>query len=83
MLTTFLSNLGFFLINSEVEKYGATVLNGQGIANNITAVCFNLPAAFGSAVTTMVSMNIGAKYADKAKKSCYTGMLLSAITAFY
>lgn len=81
MLTTFLSNLGFFLINSEVEKYGATVLNGQGIANNITAVCFNLPAAFGSAVTTMVSMNIGAKYADKAKKSCYTGMLLSAITA--
>ena len=81
MLTTFLSNLGFFLINSEVEKYGATVLNGQGIANNITAVCFNLPAAFGSAVTTMVSMNIGAKYEDKAKKSCYTGMLLSAITA--
>ena len=81
MLTTFLSNLGFFLINSEVEKYGATVLNGQGIANNITAVCFNLPAAFGSAVTTMVSMNIGAKYADKAKKSCYTGILLSAITA--
>ena len=81
MLTTFLSNLGFFLINSEVEKYGATVLNGQGIANNIAAVCFNLPAAFGSAVTTMVSMNIGAKYADKAEKSCYTGILLSAITA--
>ena len=81
MLTTFLSNLGFFLINSEVEKYGAAVLNGQGIANNIAAVCFNLPAAFGSAVTTMVSMNIGAKYADKAEKSCYTGILLSAITA--
>lgn len=81
MLTTFLSNLGFFLINTEVEKYGASILNGQGIANNITTVCFNLPAAFGSAVTTMVSMNIGAKYADKAKKSCYTGMLLSAVTA--
>ena len=81
MLTTFLSNLGFFLINTEVEKYGATILNGQGIANNITTVCFNLPAAFGSAVTTMVSMNIGAKYADKAKKSCYTGMVLSAVTA--
>lgn len=81
MLTTFLSNLGFFLINTEVEKYGAAILNGQGIANNITTVCFNLPAAFGSAVTTMVSMNIGAKYPYKAKKSCYTGMLLSAITA--
>ena len=81
MLTTFLSNLGFFLINTEVERYGAAILNGQGIANNITTVCFNLPAAFGSAVTTMVSMNIGAKYADKARKSCYTGILMSAITA--
>ena len=81
MLTTFLSNLGFFLINSEVEKYGPAILNGQGIANNITAVCYNLPAAFGSAVTTMVSMNIGAKYAEKARKSCYMGILMSAITA--
>lgn len=81
MLSTFLTNLGFFLINSEVQKYGPVVLNGQGIANNITAVCFNMPAAFASAVTTMVSMNIGAKYADKAKKSCFIGCILSAITA--
>ena len=81
MLTTFLSNLGFFLINTEVERYGAAILNGQGIANNITTVCFNLPAAFGSAVTTMVSMNIGAKYADKARKSCYSGIIMSVITA--
>ena len=81
MLTTFLSNFGFFLINSEVEKYGQIVLNGNGIANNITAVCFNMPAAFGSAVTTMVSMNIGAQYSDKAKKSCYMGIIMSIITS--
>ena len=81
MLTTFLSNFGFFLINSEVEKYGEIVLNGNGIANNITAVCFNMPAAFGSAVTTMVSMNIGAQYAEKAKKSCYMGIIMSIITS--
>lgn len=81
MLTTFLSNFGFFLINSEVEKYGQIVLNGNGIANNITAVCFNMPAAFGSAVTTMVSMNIGAQYSDKAKKSCYMGIMMSIITS--
>ncbi len=81
MLTTFLSNFGFFLIDSEVEKYGQIVLNGNGIANNITAVCFNMPAAFGSAVTTMVSMNIGAQYAEKAKKSCYMGIMMSIITS--
>ena len=81
MLNTFLTNLGFFLINKEVERYGAAVLNGQGISNNIVNICFNFAAAFGSAVTTMVSMNIGAKYNDKARKSCYTGIIMSVITS--
>ena len=81
MLNTFLTNFGFFLINTEVEKYGAAVLNGQGISNNIVNICFNFTAAFGSAVTTMVSMNIGAKYNDKARKSCYTGIIMSVITS--
>ena len=81
MLSSLMLNLGFFLINNEVQKYGAVVLNGQGIANNITAVCFNLPSAFGSAVTTMVSMNIGAGQGDKARRSTFRGCVLSAITA--
>ncbi len=81
MLSSVMLNLGFFLINNEVEKYGPIVLNGQGIANSITSVCFILPSSFGSSVTTMVSMNIGAKQVDKAKKSCLIGCIISAITA--
>lgn len=81
MLTSLMLNLGFFLINNETQKYGAIVLNGQGIANNITAVCFNLPAAFGSAVTTMVSLNIGARQPDKARRSTMIGCVAAAITA--
>lgn len=81
MLTSLMLNLGFFLINNETQKYGAVVLNGQGIANNITAVCFNLPSAFGAAVTTMVSMNIGAGNGEKAKRSCFVGCVASVITA--
>lgn len=81
MLTSLMLNLGFFLINHETQKYGAVVLNGQGIANNISAVCFNLPAAFGSAVTTMVSINIGAGQPEKAKKSCFIGCGAAAVTA--
>ena len=81
MLSSLMLNLGFFLINNEVEKYGAVVLNGQGIANNITSICFILPSSFGSAVTTMVSMNIGAKQPEKAKKACLDGCVISAITA--
>ena len=83
MLTQMMLSLGFVLINNETQKYGAIVLNGQGIANNITSVCFNLPAAFGSAVTTMVSMNIGAGSPERAKQSAYKGCISAAITAIF
>jgi putative MATE family efflux protein len=81
MLSTVMLNLGFFLINNETAKYGSVTLNGQGIANNITSICFNLPASFGTSVTTMVSMNIGANRPENAKKTCFVGCVVSAITA--
>jgi putative MATE family efflux protein len=81
ILTSLLISFGFFLINNEVEKYGSIVLNGQGIANNITAVCFIIPASFGSSVTTMVSMNVGAENGRKAFKSCIVGCIVSAVSA--
>lgn len=83
MLTSLMLNLGFFLINNETQKYGAVVLNGQGIANNITAVCFNLPASFSAAITTMVSINIGAEQPEKAKRSCLYGCIASVIAAVF
>ncbi|TCL59847.1 putative MATE family efflux protein [Kineothrix alysoides] len=81
MLSSLMLNLGFFLINNEVEKYGSIVLNGQGIANSITSVCFILPSSFASAITTMVSMNVGAMQVKRAKYSCLIGCIVSAITA--
>ena len=81
MLNSFMLNLGFYLINSETQKYGPVVLNGQGIANNISAVCFILPGAFSASVTTMVSMYIGAGHPEKAKRSCVAGCAISAATA--
>lgn len=83
MITQMMLSLGFVLINNETQKYGAIVLNGQGIANNISSVCFNLPAAFGSAVTTMVSMNIGAGHPDRAKQSAIKGCISSALTGAF
>ena len=73
--------LGFFLINKEIERYGAVVVAAQGIASNINALCFNLPAAFSAAITTMVSMHIGAGAPQKAKRDCLLGCTTSVITA--
>ena len=81
MINSFLLNLAFFLINNESQRYGPVVLNGQGIAGNIDTVCFNLPSAFGAAVTTMVSMSVGAGNPVKAKRSCLIGCVISALTA--
>ncbi len=83
MLTSFMLNLGFYLINRETEKYGPIVLNAQGIAGNISSVCFILPGAFSAAVTTMVSMHIGSGNPDKAKRACLIGCLISAGTATF
>lgn len=81
VLNSLMLNLGFFLINNEVEKYGPVYLNGQGIANNISSICFILPSSFGSSVTTMVSMNIGAQNGKKAFRSCIAGCIVSSVTA--
>ena len=79
MLTYSLINFGFFLINMEVERYGAYVLTAQTIASNINAMCFNLPSSIGATVTTMVSMNIGARKPRNAKKSFIYGCRVSVI----
>jgi Na+-driven multidrug efflux pump len=81
MLNSFFLNLGFLLINNETQRYGPLVLTGQGIAGSITSVCFTLPGCLSSAVTMMVSMNIGAGNPGKAKRSCIAGCAASAITA--
>jgi Na+-driven multidrug efflux pump len=81
MVSSAMLNLGFLLINNEVEKYGPVVLTGQGIANNITMICFVVPSSFGSSVTTMVSMNIGAGQGGKARKSCHVGTIIGGISA--
>ena len=72
--------LGFFLINREMEPYGAVILNGQSIASNISTICFNIPGCFSAAVTTMVSMNIGSGNPKKAKRACLLGCITSAIS---
>ena len=81
MLSSVMMNLGFYLINNEVQKYGAIVLNGQGIASNITSICFAMTGAFGPTVTTMVSMNMGAGKKDRARRSMWIACGFSALTA--
>lgn len=79
MLNSMLINLGFFLINMEIVKYGENIVNAQIIASNINSLCFTLPSSISSTITTMVSMNIGLGHKKKAKKIFYLACLISLI----
>lgn len=81
MISYMLIYLGFFLINKEVEKYGAVSLNGQGIASNINSICFILPSSIGTTVTTMISMNLGIGNIKKSKTIFNYGWITSTIIA--
>ena len=74
--------LGFFLINKEVEHYGAVALNAQGIASNINSICFILPASIGTTVTSMISMNLGIGNIEKSKKY-FIAELLQVSSSLY
>ena len=81
MISYMLIYLGFFLINKEVEKYGAIALNGQGIASNINSICFILPSSIGTTVTTMISMNMGIGNEKKSKSIFKYGCITSCVIA--
>lgn len=79
MISFMLINLGFLLINMEVQKFGDTILAGFGIAGNINGLIFTLPSSMSTAVTTMISINIGINQKKKAKKIYKTAMIISVI----
>lgn len=83
MLSFMMINLGFLLINMEIEHYGRTVLAGLGIAGYINSICFQLPACISTAVTTMVSINIGIKNIKRAKEIFKVGIIISFVIAFF
>ena len=76
--------LGFFLINKEMEKFGAVALNAQGIASNINAICFILPSSIGTTVSSMISINMGIGNVKKSKNvfkiGWITGIILAILT---
>lgn len=83
MLSFMMINLGFLLINMEIEHYGRTVLAGLGIAGYINSICFQLPACISTAVTTMVSINVGIKNIKRAKEIFKVGIIISFVIAFF
>ncbi len=79
MLNSMTVSLGFILINMEVQKYGAEILNAETVASNLSNICFILPSSLSTTVTTMVSMNMGRAETKRAKHSFYMACVMSLL----
>lgn len=73
---------GFLLMTKNVLKYGDTAVSAYGIGNKINSL-ITLPSnAMGSAVSTIVAQNIGAKQKERAQKAYRMAAIISVVFLF-
>lgn len=60
--------LGFLIMTKNVNEYGASAMAAYGIGNKINGIITMPSNAIGSAVSTIVGQNIGAKQLDRAEQ---------------
>lgn len=68
VITNVTMSIGFLLINLESMKFGREVLNTMSVANSITNLAYSTLNSFGTSITSMVSMNVGAMNFKRAKE---------------
>jgi len=69
----------FVMVNSQVLKYGETVLAAYGITNRINSLFFRTIGGLGSGLATIVSQNYGNKNQARIHKVFRRGMIIGLI----
>lgn len=62
-------SFSFIILNKYVISYGEKVLAGYGITNRINSLFFNIITGFGTGLVPIISQNLGASQADRARES--------------
>lgn len=74
--------LGFLLMSKNVLAYGSAATTAYGIGNKINSV-ITLPASgIGSALSTIVGQNFGARQISRVKKSYHLSLCIGALFLF-
>lgn len=74
--------LGFLLMSKNVFKYGTQAMAAYGIGNKVNGL-ISLPSnGIGSAVSTIVGQNVGAKQMERAEQGYKLSMKISVIFLF-
>lgn len=70
-------NLSYLLVTGMLNRFDVTVAAAAGAGLKINTFAGMFSWAVGSAVTTMVSQNLGAHQTKRAAKTCKCGLLLA------
>lgn len=74
--------LGFLLMTKNVNEYGFIATSAYGIGNKINSI-ITMPAnGIGSAISTIVGQNMGAKNTERADKAFHYALRMGAIFLF-
>lgn len=73
---------GFLLMTKNVLKYGSIATAAYGIGNKINSIITMPSNGIGSAVSTIVGQNMGAKQVDRANKGYKIAMAMAIIFLF-
>jgi len=73
------ANLTVVLVTGAVGLFGTEVIAGYGIASRLDYALIPLMFGLGSALVTMVGVNIGAGDIARARRVAWTGAILGAI----
>lgn len=60
-------SFSFIMVNKYILNYGETVLAAYGITNKINSLIFSTVTGFGTGLATIVSQNLGADKAERAR----------------
>ncbi|PTX94799.1 MATE family efflux transporter [Verrucomicrobia bacterium LW23] len=80
-LGTVQGNLTLLMVTGAVGHFGEHALAGYGLASRIDALLIPLMFGLGTAVSTLVSANIGAGQLSRAHRVAWTGALLAGAFA--
>ena len=74
--------LGFLLMSRNVFTFGVSAMAAYGIGNRINGIITLPSTAIGSAVSTIVAQNVGARQLDRAERGYWLSMLCSVAFLF-
>jgi putative MATE family efflux protein len=73
---------GFLLMTKNVNAYGTTATTAYGIGNKINSIITMPASGIGSAISTIVGQNFGAKNIKRADKSFHIALRIAAVFLF-